>query len=227
MRRILSASLAVLTAFLMLAASATSARAGTIYSDFGSGYSFNTTNGWDVDPVQIIAEAFTPSSDFTLTQIDIALSFDNAFSGTNGATVELVNDANGSPGSTVLEYWDLTNLPDSSTSFTPETLTSSSNPTLSSGTQYWVEVFPADLTTYYDVWNWNNQGQTGVAYSTDSGVTWTFDSAATASAFDVLGTPVPEASTVLLLAMGLLSLLGFARLRKTIPNPEVGRHKDR
>ena len=218
MKKILLATISALAVGAVLLASPTRAQADTIFSNFVSGNSFSG-DGWCVSGASSpcgligIAAAFTPSADFTLSQIDIALEY---ISGTNEASVTLVNDASGLPGFTALEWWDLTGLPGYSTTYSPTSLLSSGGITLLSGTQYWVIAEPLSNDTY-DLWSQNSQGGSGFAfYSGGSG--WSYHQGTT-PAFDVLGTPltqIPEPGSLALVATGLVSLAGaglFGRKR--------------
>jgi hypothetical protein len=105
---------------------------------------FSDTVGWcvsgsstaDCGPLvtRWVGSPFTSTGDFALTKIDLALGY---VSGTNGATVELLDSMSGFPGSTVLESWTVSNLT-SSLSAPLLTLNATTGPTLRSGMQYWV-----------------------------------------------------------------------------------------
>jgi len=177
-----------------------------VFSDYGPGMTFSSILGWCVsgpdnpncgpDNVRWVASPFTPSGNFTLTQVDLALL---AFTGTNGAVIELVNSQNGLPGSTVLESWTVTNLTSGNVS-----LTSPGGVTLQSGIQYWLVAMPSADDTI-DVWRDeptglltgtvvcagppNGGGVYGNGCTTVSAATWVPVSALTA--FDVLGTSSP------------------------------------
>src|SRR5579864_1069920 len=148
MRNIVTPQVAVSLAFL-LSGSVTWAGA-VIYSDFGPGFaSESTTNGpgWCVTgnttpncgPMtdRWIAAPFTPSSTSTLQQLDLALGYS---SGTSAAVIDLVNDAGGLPGTSVLESWTpaglTTNCFDCATPLV--TLPSTGGVVLNGGTRYWV-----------------------------------------------------------------------------------------
>jgi len=202
-------SLAALLAAVLLPAAAA---ATTIFSDFGPGQSFNSGSslsvngpsggsGFEIDQ----AASFQPSSTFTLTSIDLAISFTK---GTDSFKVEIAQNASGHPGA-ALEAFTLSGVPSSAT---VETLTSILHPTLSSGAFYWIAVFPGDSTTLGDLFA-NDTGVTGTAFSNDGGSTWGSTIGST-PAFDVIGNPVtavPEPSPALLLIAGLAALAAYGR----------------
>jgi hypothetical protein len=79
------------------------------------------------------ADAFTPSSTYVLSSVEIALSY---FAGTNAATITLRSDSADAPGG-VLETWNLTNLPNEPTNGSQlQTLSAASSITLTAGDQY-------------------------------------------------------------------------------------------
>jgi hypothetical protein len=89
------------------------AGAATIYNNFGPGNAYSTSLGWAVSGstsgVGAItpAMAFTPSGTYTLTQIDVAITF---LAGTNSTSLTLNSDSSGVPGG-VLATWALSSLP--------------------------------------------------------------------------------------------------------------------
>jgi len=202
--------------------------ADTIFNDYGPGMTFGSGASCVSGPstpncgplnVRWVASPFTPNGNFVLTQIDLAVQ---AFSGTNGAIVQLVNDQSGLPGTTVLESWVSNSLP----AYPSGNLALISTGTaLHSGTQYWIIAKPfADDTLY--VWRPEPTGLAGLLTRTcfgppnndpsnnngciGSSPTWT---PSALEAFDVLGTPVAtsELSSLPLLGIGLLGVAGAAR----------------
>lgn len=82
------------------------------------------------------ATAFTPTTDHTVTKIEIAVSY---IRGTNGVVVSLNADSNGLPGAP-LKTWHLTNLPKFLSCCTLDTATDTKGIPVTGGTQYWVVV---------------------------------------------------------------------------------------
>jgi hypothetical protein len=205
-------------------------RADVIFSDFGpSNESNSTTNGegWcvsgnttsDCGPQtdRWIAAPFTPSGNFTLTQIDLALGYD---SGTNGAVIELVNSTSGLPGTTVLESWRPTSL-SSSCAFCAAgnprlTLDSTGSVQLENGTQYWLVAEGINPSTL-DFWWGNVNALTGVELSLNDGTSWIVPGDGNLTAFDVQGTPssVAEPSYEGLVTFGLCIVLVAIRRHRT------------
>jgi len=212
-------------ALLVLALPVVSRADSVIYSDLGPGNSYDPSNAttnpadnWEVsgassaDGEELVAVPFTPSANYDLTKILIALSF---FSGTNnGAYVTLDSDSSGSPGA-VIESWTLSDLPtlgSTSTITSHQTLTSAPGILLSAGTTYWIVAMPdsAGASDTIDGWNFNSLGDSGtVAYSFD-GTTWNTDgSPFILPALTVKGTPVPEPPTFAMLGLALAALPFF------------------
>jgi len=209
-------------AFLVLALPVVSRADTVVYSDLASGNSYDPSNAttspsdnWEVsgaasaDGEELVAVPFTPSANYDLTKILIALSYS---SGTNnGAYVTLDSDSSGTPGA-VIESWTLSNLPalgSTSTITSQQTLTSAPGVLLTSGTTYWIVAMPdsAGTSDTIDGWNFNINGDSGtVAYSFD-GTTWSTDgSPFILPALKVKGTPVPEPATFTMLGLALAAL---------------------
>jgi len=202
---------------LVLLAAPVVSHADTIYGNFGAGNSYNCCSGWTVSgssstvgAVVVSAEAFTPSSSYDLTQILIAIS---NVSGTNQAYVTLNADSGSDTPGTMIESWSLSGLPNFGTNNSPETLTSSPGVLLTSGTQYWIVVWPDNSGLTSDTWDaWNNNSlsptpASGTFSQSNDGVTWPTGFSDTQGAFEVDGTsPTPEPGTFGLLGLGLAAL---------------------
>jgi len=194
---------------------AENAGAGTIiFNDFGPSNAYSSTTGWSFFQTSgpsgnaTMANQFTPSGTYQLSQIDLALLF---VSGTNAATVTLNSNTSGSPGA-VLATWNLSGLPANQTCCTVQTLLPVSPLVLSSGTPYWIvvsEPFPNSI----GYWAVNTTGVTGIAES-NTGSGW-FSCCSSLGAFDVQGNAVPEPATV---TTGGLALL-FIIVRKRLLRP--------
>jgi hypothetical protein len=180
-----------------------------IFSNLGipNAYSPGTLAGWTVAGSSVgfaeSAMAFTSSGNFMLTQIDVALSYNN--SGTNSAVLTLNSASGGLPGA-VLMRWSLTNLPTYGTCCTLETVTPDSAVFLSAGEQYWL-VATAGTNSSFDVWDANSIGQIGPVSQTFTPGVFSGSHFSSEGAFDVQGTSVPEPSTFVLFG-GLLLLFG-------------------
>lgn len=213
--------LAFVLAFVGLAAPAAVRADQVIYSNLGPGGTY-FGGAFAVTDFQSVAAPFTVmgSSNFSLSRIDIALTFFRSeFPVTTDATLELLNNSgSATPGSTVLSTWNLTNLPNStSTSIQPgQTISGITGITLDAGTTYWLAVFaPSGRIDVIDTWDsaTSNQSLGTAAISQNAGGMW-FPVNGGNLAFDVLGTPAPpaqEPSSLLLLGGGLLTLVGLAR----------------
>jgi hypothetical protein len=162
------------------------------YSDFGPNPF--ASNSWCVSgangancttfATRYIAAPFTSGSTFTVLTVALALS---NISGTNGAVINLMNSTSSGVPGTVLESWQVSNLPSSSQPAVTS-LTSKINPTLQAGQSYWVEVQGLASDTM-DVWYTNNLGLGGGMQNINQ-AGWTALSgygSQTLPAFDVLG----------------------------------------
>ena len=190
-------------------------RGGVIINTFGAGHSFE--NVWTAACGSCggagDAAEFTPTASGNVGTIDLVLG--QAGTGTT-ATLVLANDNSGSPG-TAIETYSVVGLTASPAVIT---LTSSLQPSLSAGTDYWLELFPTDNATSID-WYLNNQGAMEVDHATGTTAfnvypaTWTINSAGPMPALDILtpqGVPEPAATMPTCLALGMG--VGFACLRR-------------
>jgi hypothetical protein len=190
-----------------------SGHADVVFSDYGPGYSYNVDYGYTVGYERldyVPAAAFTPASDYTLTQIDLSIGY---VQGINSVKVDLLQDSNGVPGA-LIESWNLRNLDPFGSVGVVETVAPVSTVSLLGGTEYWVEVTPRVEDTprnggTWAGWNWNSQGVSGDFYQTSDG-TVINSGPNTLPAFEVLGTvvtAVPEPGFVLPVASLLAALL--------------------
>ena len=205
---------------LVLLLGAAEAQAASVFSTFGPGDSFNAGSLGSVGGPTAIVEfsagaSFTPSGNATLVSIDYASSF---FSGTNSLIIKLLgSDSGGLPDeSNVLESW--TSVAGDPTADV-RTVTSVLDPTLVSGTQYWVALFPGASDTFIG-WNDNDQGVLGGRAFTQNSGPWTAQpSFAPTPAFRVNGTaagpviPLPASAWMGLSMLGALFVLGRRKKR--------------
>lgn len=192
----------------LVAMSPAALRADVIYNNFTPGYvpccSGSLVRGPDFSafpgsPLQTAVQFFTPSgSDYWLTQIGFAASWDSFLGGSNSIFFTLNSDAGGLPGG-VLASWAL-NLPEGS-GVAYETVTPSSPIELARGVPYWVVM--AGVSDFSGVWITSEDY--GLQDAANWGAGWVPFTAA-ADTLDVQGTPVPEPATLYLLVPCLLIL---------------------
>jgi hypothetical protein len=200
------------------------AKAALIYSDLGpAGAPYFDANGRAVTGSGVgapgfeeVAVAFTPTGNFNVTQLDLAVTFSGIAGvfGTDDATVSLESSSSGAPG-TVLGSWAISSLPPSSTGTALDTI-AVNNIAISAGTQYWVVVSPNSTSTD-DIWA-TNSNTTGVfgSESINQGSSWVSLAPYDLAAFDVQGTAAatPEPGSAGLALCGVaLGFAGWARKR--------------
>lgn len=192
--------------------------AATIYNSFLPGNSYvccggslvsgtAATNGGQPVGLNLTAAAFTPTGNFNLTQIDVALYFAN--SGTNGFILSLNLDNIGVPGSIIQSWSGLTAPPQSNgTSSIVQTVFPVSTVQLLAGQQYWIVASPA-ASDSFDIWAVNGSvSGPGGREARSTGAGWTvFNNSVNGLAFDVQGSPVPEPKTLSLFGLGLFAIL--------------------
>jgi hypothetical protein len=149
---------------------------------------------------------FTPSVTTNLKRIDLAASFLGGE--TNSLTLQLAVDNNNAPGA-VLESWTLGPLGFFGDLNPPVNAISKLTPLLQAGVTY--DVVAYAIGDEDAGWNLNNQGYNGNFLYTTDGSHWQ-TSNDLLGAYDVIGAPVPEPASALLLSTGMTLLA--ARLRR-------------
>jgi hypothetical protein len=191
------------------------ADATVLYSNFAPGNSYQgccgmvvggSTGGWH--GLYIQAAEFRAPIYASLDQIDVALV---TLGGADTALVGLwTKSAAGHPGYN-LGSWVVTGLPAYGASNSPLTISGITGIILAGGEHYYVSVGPVSNSDDSKTgWNLNSSGALGNRQS-NYGWGWSGNSFGTATAFDVVGTAVPEPGTIALVLGGLA---GTARLRR-------------
>ncbi len=217
-------SFVIFPAVLMLVGLTGYARADVIYNNLGSGTNvYSSTAGWDVEAAGSFAPAFPfiPASTANFAELDIPIWFSD---GTNLATVELLSDSSGQPGS-VLESWNVSGTA-SDTCCTLQVLHDSLSLVLTGGTTYWVAEEADNGNTFDGNWPQNTTGATSVDFDLLRGSSGVI----TSGAFEVLSTAsttqAPEPGTLGLLIAGALAIVVArhrSRIRQGITAPASGR----
>ncbi|MGH6890357.1 MAG: choice-of-anchor R domain-containing protein [Rhizomicrobium sp.] len=125
-------------------------------------------NGYN--PQQWWAEAFTPSTNATVTKIEVAVTY---MVGTNGVKIGLYSDANGVPGAALIAK-DVTNLPPFGGCCATMVLKDKDGIAATAGTQYWV-VLSTDSNNdgFLGSWNYNSTDQvTKINQAINTGSGW-------------------------------------------------------
>lgn len=197
-------------------------RAATVFNSFLPGDPYCSCGDWVTgssfapfgSPIgqQQTAGAFTPSGNYDLTQIDVAIvSYTFDYGGTSVFLLSLNNDSGGVPGTTI-ESWTLTANASVLTVFPVSTVP------LLGGIQYWIVGSPFSSTTT-DSWQLNagdGTGPGGRLAQNSNGSGWSVANVPSDDlAFDVQGTPVPEPSGLMLIPVALMGLSLISRVRRS------------
>lgn len=194
--------------------------AGTVvFSDFGPGNSYNgdvahpLSGSSSILHYQSLADEFTSDGNYSLTQVDVAVS--HALGPGSSFVLDLDNGNGGSPGSTLATWTIGSGIPAFGTCCDVETVTPTTTISLSAGTQYWLVALPINTSTL-DGWDWNSTGVQGIEdYQTKPGGAFKGGST-TLGAFDVLGNAsAPEPASLGLTAGALCLLAGVWRRRRS------------
>jgi hypothetical protein len=200
------------------------ASASTIANTFLPGQTYSVDGGYLVGGFveNEVAAAFTPSENYSVTQIDVAITFVGGFAPPPGfvapLTLTLNEDSGGIPGA-VMETWNtLESAPIPTTFGGPAAPLTSDVVTVHSvevpllaGVQYWIAAstpFTGDPLFWWTNAPAGNGATGGIEYISQvcCGPALSFYHSDTDLAFEVLGDPTPEPGGFCLLGVGLLGL---------------------
>ena len=221
----------VLSTLMVVLMASSVANAGVIYTNLGPGgtYStdtFNVVRGATADPPFGSADqanAFTVgATDYTFASALLALDFCGGgilqgCTGTNQIDILLLsNTSNNLPG-TVLQTIPLSNIPDIGypTSGTLLVMANAVAPlTLHANTAYWLGATVLAPDSYF-AWLVNNTGDQIFAFRPDGGAWVPGVQHAASAAFQIIGNPTPEPSSLTMLLIAVLA--GWLLLRNREP----------
>lgn len=167
-----------------------------IYSTFNTDpdNAYDCCNAWTISAVgsivgslQDVAMPFTPSANYTVTAINVAVGY---VTGTNGVAITLNADAGGVPGAAI-KKGTVTGLPSfGSCCATASIGGGADGAPVTAGTQYWVVVKTNKMSPdTWNAWNFNNVGARGT-FAFNQGGGWQLASDVL-SAFSVMGKSAP------------------------------------
>ncbi len=152
--------LGIASVALALALFGVASRADVIYTNFDPA---NSNRSLPAIPIAVApggytaAQSFTPTQDYILGSVTLALSVPANETGATFTVAVLADSGSGSPGA-VIEQFTVTSPPTSQTPVIAIVLNSVKNPTLTAYTQYWLAIAPADPNLGY--WQTNVIGDT-------------------------------------------------------------------
>jgi hypothetical protein len=186
--------------------------AAVVYDNFGAGTSYDISAGQGVGSSADgeYGLSFTPSASGFLSSLTVAAS---SVSGSGEITFTLYNNNLGEPGS-VLESFNLENLPDFGSSFTPQIIVANGTTYLDAAQSYWLI---ASHPNSPDISAWHNStidADTLIAYRDSTVPDWSPLVHEKQWALRVETSEVPVPAAIWLFGSGLLGLVGIARRKK-------------
>lgn len=192
----------------LMLASSLAAVAGPVilFDSFGAGQTFDTMAAYSLGGSNDYSQAavFTPGVTATLYQIDLPLSYVTS----GDAVVWLTTSVDGRPGA-VLEEFTITGI-----GYMPRvfSLMSVTHPLMTAGTQYWIAAHDTAGSGGRVAWYFSTSA-TGLVTTRYGSNPWESPTTRALPAFDVLGEALPEPTSLAMLALGALTVLGRRALR--------------
>jgi hypothetical protein len=202
-------SLVSLTVIASLFSLAPPMKADVVFSNIVG----NCCGGFAVDGANYgsvsLGASFIPAANYLMIDAQVMVFQMLGFGGDPFFNASLFSDASGLPGSLIATIGTGLMAPVGGGIVTA----SGPMPSLTSGTPYWLVLTPFDNVTELG-WEMGGSPLVFFAFTTSSTGVGGWVSAGTADAqFQIDGTPVPEPSSLLLVASGALGAMGIARRR--------------
>lgn len=170
--------------------------------------------GFDLFKGQSVAVAFTPTQNYSFSDVSLWLMSNDFDSPGRMLTVSLETDAGNAPSGTTLESW---NHATSAVGWTPvlETLDSVTHPTLYAGQTYWIVAESNEPALVDPLWVAAGNGPSYQVGFLDpqTSTTWQVGPTSGPPGIVINAAPVPEPATLALLALGGPLVLGIAKRR--------------
>ena len=192
------------------------AAADIVYTAFGPGNSYNTTEGVTISGTNAGAGYFAQANEFAPTATYSLDSVSVPIFGQGAISILIAADASGKPGTTVENLGSIT--PGFTVSI--NTINSTARPLLTAGTNYWLILQPTDPSSGIDGgWSFSSPSTPPGERRTSPTGDW-LTSPFGGEAFEIDGTAVPEPCSLVLVGLAGIGACGWRGTLRRAARPE-------